>query len=168
LKKIRISIYSITGFLVIWSIYCIKQMQGLNIFNLSVNKGNFIVATYKYVYVTTVLFFVTTAIFLFKDIRTLKSNIKGKIEKNKADKIQKKLEKETLKTTLKINERTDESVSNSKLNETVSTAAEVIQLEEEKPIVTCNKCGFNNKPTNKFCEKCGNKLLVEVGELNDI
>lgn len=139
MKKVRLCIYSITVILVYWSVYCNNQMQGLNIYKLSIEMGNFIVNTYKYFYIACFIFLVVSMKFIMGDVEKLKKKLSEKSAKVKEEKASKKQTKENKKV-------------------------EVANVVDE-PLIVCAKCGNSNKTTSKFCQKCGEKIEATLGEV---
>lgn len=142
MKKVRLIIYAITVVLVYWSIYCNNQFNGLNIYKLSIEQGSFIVNTYKYFYLASFLFLIVSLKFIADDIKGVRLKLSEKTEiikaKFKADKNNKKQK-----------------------NKDEKSIASNVPLEQ---LITCTKCGYSNKVTSKFCQKCGEKIEVVIGE----
>mgnify|MGYP002407994925 CR=1 FL=1 len=122
-----------------WSFYCNNHMQGLNIYKLSVEMGNFIVNTYKYFYIAGFIFFVISIKFLIGDIKNLKMKLTEKVQKIKL---------------YKLNE-----------NQNKKDEKSVVSKIPQETFVTCAKCGYRNKEASKFCQKCGEKIEAVLGEV---
>lgn len=136
MKKIKLFIYTITVILAGWSVYSYNQMQGLNIYKLSIEMGNFIVYTYKYFYIACLVFIIISLKFLVVDIKELKAKLAKKSENVKA-----------------------------KFNAGKENKKAVISKDIDESEITCVKCGYSNKATNKFCQKCGEKIETVLGEV---
>lgn len=139
MKKIKLLIYFITVLLTYWSVYCNNHMQGLNIYKLSIEMGNFIVNTYKYFYIACFIFLVISLKFLIGDIKNVKMKLTEKVHKIKSDKLNENQNKKDEKGILSDNPK--------------------------ETFVTCAKCGYSNKETSKFCQKCGEKIEAVLGEV---